>query len=491
VFAANVISALGTASEQGIVETENKGIDTKYVEDFQKAAFTSANARLQRQGKLPLNPFLDEQACIRGGAAARCIFRMKDGVLIPDITPWDTRFVTYEMGETGLDYAAYHTTRTKDKIEAEYGIVIVAKEAKVLDVWDAEHNEVWVDEEKVLEQQHSFGFTPVVVQLVSLGSMLADQDALQHHGESIFFLIRDVIPELNRLVSILQTLNMKAVKPPMKYKTEAGAQATPPEYEDATSMGAITSVDEDIAPIDYGDAKRSAQMALALFDTALQEGSVSSADLGMIGSPPASGVRALIAGENRDQIYTPRLNLKAEMKKGLAEMFTQQVIQIGGSVELGTLGHKRNFETRKLEGEYETTYKYIVKSAALDAGRASLAAAYGDMIPKKAKREEILLRDDPDGDDRQSRWEEIERIVPAIKINRDIRALFEMAEMGDKNAELEAEIASNFMGMTLKQVLAGEVTPPPPESEQEPKQVLSLFGGSQAEGGQTAPAEEE
>ncbi|KKK48196.1 hypothetical protein LCGC14_3147560, partial [marine sediment metagenome] len=50
VFAANIISALGTTSEQRVVESDDKNIDTAYIEDFHKAAFAHANDRLRRQG---------------------------------------------------------------------------------------------------------------------------------------------------------------------------------------------------------------------------------------------------------------------------------------------------------------------------------------------------------------------------------------------------------------------------------------------------------
>lgn len=74
-------------------------------------------------------------------------------------------------------------------------------------------------------------------------------------------------------------------------------------------------------------------------------------------------------------------------------------------------------------------------------------------------------------------------------MNRDVRALLEMAERGDKYAELEAEIASRYMGITLQQMMTGQAAPPKPEPEQESKQVLSLWGG--AAGGRPQTAEEE
>ncbi|GAG52989.1 unnamed protein product, partial [marine sediment metagenome] len=224
-------------------------------------------------------------------------------------------------------------------------------------------------------------------------------DQMKNEGESIFFLVRDVIVELNRLASIMQTLNLTSVKPPIKQKKIGGGK--PSKHEDLTGMGTVTVMEpgEDVIPIDFGDAQRSADLAYRMFDTAIKEGSLSSADLGLIGSPPASGIRAIIAGENKDQILHPRLEAKGLINTQLAEMFTKQVILIGGSVELGVPGHKRSFDVGKLEGEYETTYKYTAKSPVTDAGLYSLAAAAGNSLSKKYKRENIYQLDDPDGEE--------------------------------------------------------------------------------------------
>ena len=482
VFAANIIAALGGTSEQRVVESDKKDFDTTYVEDFQKAAFGAANDMLRRQGRPQLNPFFDAQLSIRGRGAARCVFQMVDDVLKPEIIPWDTLFVTYEMGADGLDWAGYKTMRQKGLIETQYGDeldqfrVSLGKETEVIDVWHREGNEVWVAGKKILEQEHSFGFTPVAIQVVSLGygDILLGDNKVKNEGESIFFLIRDVIPELNRLASIMQTLNLISVKPPMQEQVKAGRNATPRKHSDIAGIGASNVVDEGtrISKIDFGDAQRSANIAMVLFDDAIGEGSLSSADLGTIGSPPASGIRAIIAGENRDKVIHPRLEAKGLLNESLTEMLTQQVIQIGGSVELGVPGHKRTFQTSKLDGEYTTTYTYTAKSPTTDAGLYSLAAAAGDLISNKTKRTDILQLDDPAGEERQLRLEEAERISPAIKINRIVQDLIEMDE------EFEAELLSAEMGVNLQQMLAGEVPAQKPQKEDQPTQVLSLFGGA-------------
>ena len=485
VFAANVISALGATSEQRVVESEDKKLDTAYIEDFQKASFDAANDRLRRHGKPLLNPFADTQFSIRGRTARRILFRMENDVLLPDITPWDGRYVTYEIGDNGLTWGCYETTRSKGVIEAEYEIVVKGKEGRVLDIWDAEGNFVYIDGKLGYEQEHSFGFTPIVVEIVPLGygAILLSKGSLKYEGESIFFLIRGAIPELNRLVSIMQTLNLKAVKPPMKEKREGKGEAS--EYEDVTGMGTNTrmGITEDIAPISYGDAQRSATMAYNMMSMAIDEGTISPADLGMIERPPASGVRAIMAGEHINNLLTPRLEAKAGLNEQTAEMFTEQVIQMGGSVELGIKGHKRTFQVSKLMGEYNTTYAYTFKSPSVDAGLVSLSAAYGNLISDKAKREEILQREDPEGDENQLRWEEAERLSPAIKIYRNIKALKDMGE------DFEAELLATELGVSIDRLLAGEVEQlPKPEKKDEPTQVLSLFGGG---AGRVSPEVEE
>ncbi len=486
VFAANIISALGTTSQQRVVESEEEKFDTTEVEEFQEAGFASANTLLRRQGRPQLNPFFDTQLSIRGRAAARVVFQMVDDVLRTEIIPWDTRgdYVSYAMGADGLKWAGYKTKRKKDVLEAQYGdelahfnVSIIGKEGEVQDIWSTEHNEVWIEDKKILEQPHTFGFTPVCIQIVSLGygTILLGPDSIKNEGESIFFLIRGVIPELNRLASIMQTLNLKSVLPPIQEVVkDKGRLAKPRKHKDATGLGTSVTVDSPgaISTIDFGDAQRSATMALGMFDNAIGEGSLSSADLGTIGSPPASGIRAIIAGENRDQIVMPRLDAKALLNEQIVEMFTRQVIQIGGSVELGTPGHKRTFQTSKLDGEYTTSYKYTAKSPITDAGLYSLAAAAGSLVSEKYKKENILQLEDPEGEERQLAIERAKRLSPAIQIDDTIRVLIDAGE------DWWAELLSAEMGINLKQMLAGEVAQQPkPEKEDEPVQVLSLFGG--------------
>jgi len=477
-FAAFATSELHKAIKQAVVESDEKNFDTAYVEEFQNAGFDSANDRLRRQGKVQLDPFFDVQNCFRGRSSARCLFYVgADGELVTDITPWDARYVRFGMGSDGLDWGmfGYGLKRLKDDIESqpwamESGFTISGKDAEVWDVWDTEGNIVYVDKKIVYEQEHAFEFCPVSVQVVPLGygAILLDDMSAQYEGESIFFLIRDLIPELNRVISISQTLNLKSVKPPIVQKLKGAATRQGAEYKDIMDSEAATVIEpeEKIEPIQYGDIRASFDRAYNILEKAIQEGSLTNID---IGDPkqPFSAVALIEMGETRGQVLLPRLVNKSLMNESLAEMFTKQVIQIGGSVELGPHGHKRTFQTSKLDGEYSTEYKYFIKSPKEDIARYSIASAAGNLISNKTKRETILQLEDPDGEQRQLDVEDAERLFPAIKADRVIRSLVE------EGRDYEAELASAQMGMELQAVLRGEV--PEAEPAREPTQVQAAI----------------
>lgn len=491
VFAANVESALTNATEQVVVESDDKNLDTAYIEDLIKASLASANSRQVRRGKFPLNPFFDQQMCRRGRGAARCLFRMdkKTGQLITDIVPWDSRFVYYKMGLDGLEWAAYETYRSKERIRAEYPKADItgedSEEALVWDIYDKQKNEIWVDEKNVFEQKfpHAYGFVPVVLQLVPMGSMMADKDSQALQGESIFFLIRDLVPELNRLVSIIQSLNLKALDNALLWKSQQGIEATKeniPRHKDLTKPGSVTAADigGGAEPVQYGELKRSAYLLHSMIETRVQRGSLSNLDLGIMGNQPWSAVALVEIGEGRDQVFLPRLGARGLLKQQIAEMVIEQIILTGAtSVDIGVRGHKRTFNVGKLQGEYNITFKYFIKSPKVDVARFSMAAAAGNLIPDKAKRRDILQREDPEEDERQLRWEEAERLVPAIKMRRDISALLEMAKRGDKNAEAEAKLMADALGVTVEQMLSGSAEQlPKPEEAQKPQPMVPVFG---------------
>ncbi len=508
IFAANVISSIGTTAQQTVVESDSSKIDTHEIETFQDAALNAANRRLQRRGQPSLNIFTDAQLCIRGRAARRVLFRQADsedvtrkeaskvGEIIPDIVSWDTRYVTRERGIDGLEWGAYHIGRSWSKVLAQYNELMYkysirkkdgsTDKTDILDVWTTDHNELWIEGNKVKEEPHFYGFCPVIYESVPLGygDIILDDNSIQHEGESIFFMVRHLVPEMNRLVSLLQTLNQRQLLAAMQFKNPEGTpQDEPPDYPSSKEM--ISVGKGGLEPIDYGDAKRSAEMIYNILDKQLQQGSISDIDVGNLNFP-MSAVALVAIGEGRDQIYLPRLNTKALINQRTAEMLTAQILQMGlSSVELGTPGHKATFKTSDFEGDYETTYKYFVKSPKLDVARLTMMDAALRMgIDRLTVYKDIGQYEDPEDMERRYYYDMAEKLSPNVLKNRVILKLLDMAE-DDKNeqAAMDAQILAEEMGASIEQIKAGNIVQPPEVPNAGGNPLIPLMGDGKNVGG--------
>jgi len=487
VYGRQVVAALGAVKQQVIVESDDEGFDTHEVEEFQDAAFDGANARLRRKRLPLLNPFADAQFCFRGRTGRRILFREENGVLIPDIMPLDGRYIRYKMGEEDLDWYGYSTKRTKSEIEGEYGIVIDGKMGSVLDVWDKEHNEVWIDGKHVIvtkngkerKEKHNYGYVPMVLGIVPLGygDMLLDEDRLKNEGESIFYLIRGIVPQLNMVISIGQTLNFLSVKRPIQYESKDG-QKESPNYDEVMSPGSTVEAEigGGIKPIDFGDAIGAFDRVYNMLEKARQEGSYTDIDIGNV-RQPFSAVALIEIGEGRNQPLLPILAAKEGLNIDSAEMITRQVIQIGGTVELGVPGHKRDFGTSKLKGEYTTDYKYFIKSPKIDIARISMAGQAKEWYPRRHIYEETLQVEDPDGMLQEWYSDLAEVVDPNVLKLRIVLGLLAKADDGDEDAEMEAFVMAQGMNISIEQIKAGIIPEPPPLPQGEPAVPLLPEGG--------------
>ncbi|KKN71486.1 hypothetical protein LCGC14_0420650 [marine sediment metagenome] len=486
VFLANITSNLGSAEEQRVVETDDEKLDTGYVEDFLEAAFGAVGLRRALRSEWQLNPFFDEQNCIRGRAGARCLFQKIDGELDADITPWDMKYVTYAPGTKGLAWAAYTTSNSKEEIESELWVtkskglnaVLKGKEKNIekVDVWDTTHNEILVDGKIVFEQEHTLGFTPVAIQVVTLGSMLADKDSLAHQGESIFFLFRDLVKELNELSTIAKTINFRTVAGALQEATKEGRSATPGKYNKVTKPGSVaaTEIGGGYSNMPIQDVMRAYGQLMAVVESRIQRGSLSSIDLGIMPGQPPSAIALIQISEGRDQVFLPRLGARGLLNQQLSYMLIEQVRQIGGSVEMGARGHKQPWDTSKLDGEYDIVFKYFIKDPKVDAARSSVAASFGDLMSKRTKMRDVINYEDSEGEEEQLRIEEAEVLFPIIKQARTIRTLFD-SENEDDN--VDAELAEMSMGVTLDKLQSGELPELPPAREQPPQPLALGLGG--------------
>ena len=171
---------------------------------------------------------------------ASCLFQIgDDGVLVPDILPWDAGF-----GATASGLAVYTTIRTvglvEDKYPGKLGAGLKSSDyVMVRNIFTRTRHEIWatpltagstpiistLDAVQptilLVDEKNQFGYVPVVKRMVPLGSTMLDAAGLTRQGESIIFLLRTTVLELERILSIIQSLNMRELDRALQIATDS------------------------------------------------------------------------------------------------------------------------------------------------------------------------------------------------------------------------------------------------------------------------------
>jgi len=499
VFASYVEAALRRSDEKVYTVSDDEKIDTDELEDFTRALYETANMRRRDNGLFDIEPVVDQQHCRRGRSALKVLCQMIDGQLVIDMATWDTCYTTIGMGYGGLDWAGYEVIKPKAAIEQEAWARKVEfklkdkDRAKVLEILTREGNIIYVDDVKVYEQEYPKGwdFVPLCYEVVPIGSMMVDEGNILFEGESIFFMIRHLIPEFNRLCSILQTKNMESVLAPMQ-QVVATPDGEASDYDEVTAPGANTPVPvaNAIHPIHFEDIKRSAILLLNEINSALDAGSLSRI---MLGELPGelSAVALLQIEQGQGQVYMPRLTSRGSLKKRGVELATRQIIAMGeSSISLGTKGHQRTFKTASLDGEYDTGFVYSNKSPETDYARLSLGKSYIGILDELTILDEILKRDDPQGDLNRLNRQRLREISPMLRVYDGLMSLAEIYEKGDESVRDEIDIVKAELGVSLNELKAGRL--PQGGGIREPGrdgEALQIMGGERSSAKKAADLE--
>ncbi len=510
-FAWQVETTLNSAVEQVEVISENKRFDTAYVERFIRTAFTENDKVLSSKGMFPFNPFNDQQTFRRGRVSSFCNFTVKDKVLIPNITSWDTRYVVVENDSKGIYYIAAKFYRSESQILAEYpeakgqtSFGTSGTDTEMLYIISRNTSQIWlgtnlvqgdaVGGSLIKELPNKLGYVPAVYRMVPMGSMLQDKATIQYMGESGLFLIRDVFPEVVRLASIIQSLNLKVVDQALqigKSVTGSAGNATPQKtVDELNAPGAVNEIPEtgsgyQLMPLGQL-AVFQADKVHQMLEDRMQRG-MSSYYQNVL--QPKTATEIMKISQQQADIILPRIGTRGLEKQDLAYMFIKQTIDAAEKAKVQTvkLGNQE-FEVSKLKGEYEIEYKYHFQDPRMDAARQSLATSQRGLIPDRDIRINTLQREDWEGDERQLRWEEDERISPLVKLDRNIRALLEDAKRGVPGAERQAKMLIIQMIPALRQAMEGLLTPNKPDEIKPAQPIIPLLSerAQSQQGGQNA-----
>ena len=468
---------LNAAIEQPMVTSDSKRFDTAYVESFIKAGFRGADDLLSLKGMFPFNPFTDQQTFRRGSVADFCNFHFEKKEFIASITPWDTGFFVAESDKKGIYYTATKFLRSYGRIIDEYPdakgkIKEGEEETELLYIVARDTSELWSGAELIKALPNKLGYVPVVYHKVPMGSMLMDKDTIQYQGESGIFLIRYLFKELERIASIIQSLNIKVVDQALQIEEpNPDPSKEQKTVDDVTAPGAITEtpVNARYELMPLGQLQQQAQLLHDMITNRMQQ-ATSSKFQNIL--QPKTATEIMMDVQEQSNIIFPRIATRGLLKQDLAKMFIKQTIDACKRAKVQTvkLG-EQDFEVSKLTGDYEIEFKYHFRDPRMDAARQSLAATQRGLIPDKDIRINTLQREDPEGDERQLRWEEDERISPLVKLDRNIRALLEDAKRGEPGAGRQAKMLIIQMIPALRQAMEGLLTPNRPE-ELKPAQPL-------------------
>jgi len=440
VFADRAQSFMSEASMQVVVDGKHlKDAETTYIENFDSDIRYEIDQRLMLREITSLYTFLIEQVCVRGRLGSRVLCRQDKDIFVPDVLPCDTRYLIYEYGSKDLEYGAYKTTRGRRAIEQAYSLAIgiggTAKKGVIWDSWDKKFNEVWLGGDKVGEgwllkkEDNIFGYPPFVIQKVGAGSMLQDEGAIAHSGESVFANNRLLYEHLNMLASILQTLTMMAFRGTYQWESEGGAEAIPPR--DGVGVGKTYAIDKGtkgLFPVEINDIKQATRLFYALLMGAIQRGALPNVDYGNL-TFPLSAVAISRLSATKDAIFSPRLQAIALYYRNLHKMLKDQYIKGGYAVELGEDGLRRQYKAADLTKDYTIKYRFHSVSPEQDIANYAVAAqARAVGISQHTTFEKILKLDNPDGEIMKARSEMAERLDPVIALRRYAHSLIDQGE---------------------------------------------------------------
>jgi hypothetical protein len=463
-FAWRVESLLASSVEQVNVTAESKRFDTAYVENFIKAAYVAADDLLALKGQFSLNPFIDQQNCRRGSEVAFFNFHIEKGKMVPTIGLWDTGYFVCSNDQQGLSATGYKCYRSKEQIMTEYPDVKDVKggkDSEVLYVLTRDSSELWVESMPVRRIANKLGYVPVVYRKVPMGSMLMDKDTFKYQGESILFLIRDLLPELNRFISIIQSLNLQELDHALQVDREVltPASAYIPTVDEVTKPGTVNEVNKGTTgyqKMPIGELRQQAEILHKMIQDRVDK--VMNNFQAFPGPRTATEILAL--NQAQETVILPRMANRALLKRDGAKMIIKQVLaecDKYGVREIELDG--QNWDVSKLKGIYKIEFKYSFKDPRMDAARQSLATAQRGLIPDRDIRVSTLLREDWEEDENQLRWEEAERLSPLIKMNRTRRAVGKAADEGEPGAEEELMMLTLQMIPALRQAVEGLMVP--------------------------------
>ena len=454
-YGTRVIENLASYKWQTVVEGEVTKREAHSIEDFLNASLDQTNFYLSENfDDVPdLYTFWAKHICNRGRIGVHWMSWMEKGEYKIHCAPLDMRYVAYVRNK----WAAPIYFRKKIDLEQEleeyaeraksvggkYTQVTLGEDNEVRDHWGVEKgkysNELWVNNQLAYTQDYPlFKRLPFVFVVSPSGFMYRDKGYVEHEGEDIYFLIKKLDKEINRSLSIEQTLGMDILYPGTE-QSRKNMDSRPPDPMARTGEVGVVREGEEHKPVPRGDMNQASFAARQDLYRMVDEGAPLAP---RAYTQPPSAIEVVTEVELLNQLYNSRVTA---LQMGLSQLFRLMVdmtVSIGkGQIEVGGQGKKKNFSVVQLKdpNKYTISCRLMGKNSKLDIINEARASALWGRAPLKYILEDVLRVEDPAGWERALDIQKAKEADPAIGL----------AEMGVRYAE-EAEEMEDTMDRDLK-----------------------------------------
>ena len=359
-YADKIISIASDAQLQISVQHGKKAREERDVnndkERFARGVLNAANERLRALAQPNIQDQLVWGGALRGIQVGRAVFvKEPDGTTTADITPWDARHTYWGMGRNGLAWACLRLLKTRQEIEAEYGVTLEPREAPngldekepdipVYDYYDTEINTT-VIEERVLKSPTRHGAKRVPVFLGIVGPtppiQMDNQDPIIDYGESIFHAVRGIINNHNYNMTIMLNLVARSLKQPIVITSPDGRKvlaANPWLSGSEISLGK----DDKVETLDMQDAAKETGAFMGLVLAEWQRGALAHSTFGEL-EFQLSGFAINSLRQNIVTVLRPLLNATIGVWHQIFDMLADQYVA-GGFQAMTLSGRDRNRE---------------------------------------------------------------------------------------------------------------------------------------------------
>jgi len=458
-------------------EGEDKRDDISKLERLLDFAFEMGDRRLLAMLMPVLRDYLIWTALIRGWDGARILVYKSGKDVIFDFTPYDPRWLVFDVGGDGLTMTSYKTFRSRGDLYNTYRYDApksswwnpLSKDKDsfpVFERWWGKPGEFWnavVCGDTFLKDPtlHKLPSFPVLVMPVANRPMVITGEGAkaERYGDSIFAPNRTIYPLKDKFASMWFTHAKLLYKQPLfNYYKEGGTQNIKDLILQPEMIIDIPADYNEIKPSPLKEISPTLVNAMNLVRMWEEQGSLPTLELT---SPPPSGTALGIIEEARNRVFGPQLRLLDRFYTAMCYMIEEQLLAGNIQVDVKSEIERKLYAVTVKPVDLKKAHIIKVEHTAVTPWTQLASYQVAEMarrlgIPEGAVWEHILKWPDPKGLADLAAVEMAEH-SPGFAMRTAYEALYKQGRGED--AEVMKEEFNKMMKQEQQEVEGGGVPP--------------------------------